>query len=306
MKIGIVGLGRMGAGIAERLLKNDHEVMAFNRHADKVAPIVALGGEHAASYRDFAALPKPRMVWTMVPAGEATDEVIFGPEGLSSVLEAGDIIIDGGNSHYTDTVKRSQQLLDKHGIRLLDAGTSGGLVGREQGYAVMVGGDKEAYEHVEPALKVIAQPGGLGHFGPSGAGHYVKMVHNGIEYGMMQSIAEGFDLLKNGQYKDDLDLSKLAELWQHGSIIESFLVGLAKNIFTENPKLENIEGYVAENGEGRWTVDAGKEIGIELPSIQLSLDVRAASREGKVNDTTRILAALRNEFGGHSIEKPKE
>ncbi len=302
MKIGIVGLGRMGAGITERLLAHKHQVMAYNRHADKVAPFVVLGGEHAANYADFAKLPQPRVVWVMVPAGEATEEVIFGSGGLTSVLQKGDIIIDGGNSHYTDTIERSQRLKNL-GINLLDCGTSGGLGGRDNGYCIMVGGDQPSYEHVEPILSVIAQPGGLGFFGPNGAGHYVKMVHNGIEYGMMQSIAEGLDLLKNGQFKG-IDLAKLVDVWQHGSIIQSYLVGLTKAIFEQNPKLEGIEGYVAENGEGRWTVEAGKEAGIPLPSIELSLQVRADSRSGKVSDTTRFLAAMRQLFGGHSIDKP--
>ncbi len=304
MKIGIVGLGRMGAGIAERLLKNGHEVMAFNRHPDKVAPIVALGGEHAKKYADFAKLPSPRVVWIMVPAGQATEEVIFGPEGVASVLEAGDIIIDGGNSHYTDTIERGQRLISNHNIHLLDCGTSGGLSGRNNGYCIMVGGDAASYIHVEPILAVIAQPGGIGHFGPGGAGHYVKMVHNGIEYGMMQSIAEGLDLLKNGQYKG-VDLAKLVNVWQHGSIIQSYLVGLTEEIFAKNPTLNGIEGYVAENGEGRWTVEAGKAANIPLPSIELSLKVRADSRAGQISDTTRFLAAMRQLFGGHSIDKPE-
>ena len=304
MKIGLVGLGRMGSGISERLLKNGHEVVVFNRHAEKAAPLVALGAEHAVSYSDFTNLPKPRIVWVMVPAGEATEEVIFGPEGLVHTLESGDIIIDGGNSHYTDTIAHSKRLAEEFGIRLLDCGTSGGLVGREKGYCVMVGGDEEAYKTFRPALEVIAQPGGFGHFGKSGAGHYVKMVHNGIEYGMMQSIAEGLALIKNGQYMG-VELPKLIEVWQHGSIIESFLVGLGKIIFEANPNLDGISGYIAENGEGRWTVDAAKEVNMEMPSIQLSLDIRAASREGKVSDTTRIVAALRQQFGGHSIEKPQ-
>ncbi|MFI5240556.1 MAG: phosphogluconate dehydrogenase (NAD(+)-dependent, decarboxylating) [Candidatus Saccharimonadia bacterium] len=304
MKIGLVGLGRMGTGISERLLKNGHEVVVFNRHAEKAAPLVALGAEHALRYSDFANLPKPRIVWVMVPAGEATEEVIFGPEGLVHTLEAGDIIIDGGNSHYTDTVAHSKKLTEEFGIHLLDCGTSGGLVGRERGYCVMVGGDEEAYKIFRPALDVIAQPGGYGYFGKSGAGHYVKMVHNGIEYGMMQSIAEGLALIKNGQYMG-VELPKLIEVWQHGSIIESFLVGLGKTIFEANPNLDGISGYIAENGEGRWTVDAAKEVNLEMPSIQLALDIRASSRDGKVSDTTRIVAALRQQFGGHSIEKPQ-
>lgn len=303
MKIGIVGLGRMGAGIAERLLKNDHQVLAYNRHADKVAPIVALGGEHAATLADFAKLPTPRVVWVMVPAGDATEAVIFGADGLTSILEPGDIIIDGGNSHYTDTMERGQRLLKNYQIQLIDCGTSGGLGGRLNGYCIMAGGDNASYAHVQPILSIIAQPGGLGHFGPTGAGHYVKMVHNGIEYGMMQSIAEGLDLLKNGQFKG-LDMAKLIDVWQHGSIVESYLVGLTHALFTQNPQLTGIEGFVAENGEGRWTVEAGQAAGIPLPSIALSLQVRADSRAGKVTDTTRFLAAMRQLFGGHSIEKP--
>lgn len=303
MKIGIVGLGRMGGGIAERLLAHKHQVMAYNRHADKIAPFVALGGEPASSLADFINLPVPRVVWVMVPAGEATEEVIFGSGGLSEVLQRGDIIIDGGNSRYTDTIDRSNRLANL-GIKLIDCGTSGGLGGRANGYCIMVGGDETAFHHVKPILTIIAQPGGLGYFGPSGAGHYVKMVHNGIEYGMMQSIAEGLDLLKNGQFKGQLDLAKLANVWQHGSIIQSYLVGLAQTIFTANPSLEGIEGYVSENGEGRWTVESGKEASIPLPSIELSLQVRAESRAGKVSDTTRILTAMRQLFGGHSIKKP--
>jgi 6-phosphogluconate dehydrogenase len=239
----------------------------------------------------------------MVPAGEATEDMIFGNEGLVNVLEPGDIIIDGGNSHYPDTVRRSKALLADHNIHLIDIGTSGGLSGRENGYCLMVGGDTESYQHIKPALETIAQPDGLELFGPSGAGHYVKMVHNGIEYGMMQAIAEGFDLLLHCEYAD-LDLAKAVDVWQHGSIVQSFLVGLAKNVFVETPHLEGIEGYVAENGEGRWTLESAKKHGVEMPALQTSLDVRAASRDGKVSDTTRMLAALRLQFGGHSIEKP--
>jgi 6-phosphogluconate dehydrogenase len=302
MKIGIVGLGRMGAGIAERLLAHHHEVMAFNRHSDKLEPILALGGERASTYSDFAHLPQPRIVWVMVPAGDATEEVIFGNGGLADTLQSGDIIIDGGNSKYTDTMERGHRL-KAQGIELVDCGTSGGLGGRTNGYCIMVGGSKESYLHVVSILKVIAQPGGLGHFGPTGAGHYVKMVHNGIEYGMMQSIAEGLNLLKNGQFKG-LDLEKLIDVWQHGSIVQSYLVGLTQDIFAANPELEGIEGYVAENGEGRWTVEAAEAAGIPVPSIKLSLDVRSDSRAGKVSDTTRFLAAMRQLFGGHSIDKP--
>ncbi len=301
MKIGIIGLGRMGSGLAQRLLEGGHEVMAYNRHADKVAPIVAAGGIQATAYADFKNLPTPRVVWVMVPAGEAVDEVVFGPSGLTSVLEPGDIIVDGGNSHYTDTVKRSQKLAD-HKIILVDIGTSGGLGGRKNGYCLMVGGTKEAFDHIEPALKTIAQKDGYGFFGDSGAGHYTKMVHNAIEYGMMQSIAEGCALLMEGEFRD-VSLAKAADVWQHGSIIQSYLVGLIENIFTDNPTLDGIPGIVNENGEARWTVEAAKRLGVELPSIELSLHVRADSQAGKVTNTTKILAALRNQFGGHSFEK---
>ncbi len=302
MKIGIIGLGKMGAGIAERLQKAGHDVMAYNRSAEKVEPIVAAGGTRATTYNDFVALPTPRVVWLMVPAGEVVDEVLFADGGLASVLEAGDIIIDGGNSHYTDTVARGQKLA-KQNLHLVDVGTSGGLGGRVNGYCLMVGGDPNALKTAKPIFEAIAQPGGYGHFGGSGAGHYVKMVHNAIEYGMMQSIAEGFALLKGCEYAD-LDLEKTADVWQHGSIVQSYLVGLAKNIFAQNPTLAGIDGYVAENGEARWTVEAAKKNNIDIPSVELALKVRADSATGKVSDTTRILAALRQQFGGHSIERP--
>jgi 6-phosphogluconate dehydrogenase len=303
MKLGIIGLGRMGTGIAERLLEGGHEVVAWNRHADKVQPLVDKGATRAETIADFKNLPAPRVVWAMVPAGEATEEVIFGENGLASTLEPGDIIIDGGNSHYTDSVAHSKRLLADHNIHLIDIGTSGGLSGRENGYCLMVGGDTGSYEHIKPALESIDQSGGLGHFGPAGAGHYVKMVHNAIEYGMMQSMAEGFDLLMHCEYAD-LDLHQVADVWQHGSIVESFLIGLCRNVFATNPHLDGIEGYVAENGEARWTVEAAKAHHVTLPSVELALKVRADSQTGTVTDTTRILAALRQEFGGHSIEKP--
>jgi 6-phosphogluconate dehydrogenase len=301
MNIGIIGLGRMGSGLAHRLLEGGHEVLAYNRSQDKVTPIVEAGGKQVKTLEDFKQLPTPRVVWVMLPAGEVTEEIIFGDGGLTSILEKGDILIDGGNSHYTDTITRALRLR-KHGIEMLDIGTSGGLGGRENGYCLMIGGPKEAYDHITPVLGTIAQPEGYGYFGTSGAGHYTKMVHNAIEYGMMQSIAEGCALLMEGEFRD-VSLAKAANVWQHGSIVQSYLVGLIEQIFTENPTLKGVPGVVNENGEARWTVEAAKRLGVELPSIELSLQVRRESQEGKVTNTTKILASLRNKFGGHSFEK---
>ncbi len=301
MQIVVVGLGKMGMGIAERLHAGGHEVFGVDPNTANTAALETMGGHALASAADIASLEGRKIVWLMIPSGDPVEQAVFGPAGLSGMLKAEDIIIDGGNSRYTDSVRRAATLAE-HGIVLLDVGTSGGLSGRMEGYCLMVGGPEAAYHDCESIWAAVGQPGGFLRAGASGAGHYVKMVHNAIEYGMMQSLSEGLALIRDGQYPET-DLAALTDVWQHGGIIQSNLTGLAQRVFATNPGLEGIDGFVADNGEARWTIEAAQEKGIAVPSVELAVAVRAASREGKTSTTTKILAALRNQFGGHSINK---
>lgn len=297
MKIGLIGLGRMGAFMAERLLLNGHEVCANNRSHDKIKLIEEKGAEGAYSLEELTdKLPSPRVIWMMVPSGETVQKTI---DSLIPLISEGDIIIDGGNSYYKDSVRRYRQLKEL-GINYLDAGTSGGIWGLKNGYCVMVGGDKNVFKYCEPLFKSLAPADGYKYTGESGSGHYVKMIHNGIEYGMMQAFAEGFELMHASDYK--IDLQGVANLWSKGSVVRSWLLELLDNALKEDNNLSAIKDYVEDSGEGRWTVMDGIEKSIPLPVITESLFARFRSRQEE-SFGAKILAALRNEFGGHAITK---
>ncbi len=294
MRLGMVGLGRMGAGMARRLLRAGHEVVVHDLSRDAMAALVADGAEARDSVDAVVdALEAPRVVWVMVPAGRPTDTAI---RTAAARMDAGDVVIDGGNSDHRDTITRSAALLDD-GVHLLDVGTSGGVWGLDEGYCLMAGGDPQAYALAEPALASLATDGGLAHVGPTGSGHYVKMVHNGVEYGLMQAYAEGFELLRSGPF--DVDEAGVAELWRHGSVVRSWLLDLASRALREDPGLERLAGYVEDSGEGRWTVETALQHAVPVPAISAALFARFASRR---QDTfgNRMLAALRQQFGGHA------
>ncbi len=300
MKIGFVGLGKMGFNMVEHLLELGHEVVAFDLSAEAVTAIAAKGATAASSLQHLVGeLATPRVVWMMVPAGHPVDAVL---DGLTPFLKAGDIVIDGGNSRYTDSVARAEKLR-KQGIRMLDIGTSGGLDGARHGACMMAGGDREAYDHVEPMLRDLCVENGYGYMGASGSGHFVKMVHNGIEYGMMQAIGEGFDLLRASGY--DLDNQNVARVWSNGSVIRGWLMDLAGKAFAQDNDLGWLGGKVADSGEGRWTVEAAIDLGVAVPIISGSLFRRFRSQNDE-NFSDKVVAALRHEFGGHAYEKPGE
>lgn len=301
MKIAIQGLGRMGMQIARKLSESDHQVVAHNRSREPIDEAVSYGAMPA--YDKQAVIEffggEQVVLWIMLPAETVDTQV---EEWLSTVPK-GSILIDGGNSDYRLTRKLAQKVA-KAGSALLDVGTSGGVWGYQNGFSMMVGGDDTAaFQALEPALKTLAAPdGAYAHFGTNGAGHYVKMVHNAVEYGMMESLAEGYRMLKEGPY-DKLDLAAAGEVWQHHSVITSWLNQLSRDALRENPTLEGIDGYVAESGEARWALETANERGIPMPSIQAAFDVRLASQQGEVNFATKLLAAMRNKFGGHELNK---
>jgi 6-phosphogluconate dehydrogenase len=299
MKTGIIGLGKMGGNMSERLLKDKHEVVAFDLNIDAVKNVVNMGGAGAKTTEELVKqLEPPRVIWMMVPAGDPVQNTI---DKLVPMLDKGDIIIDGGNSNFRDSRLRAHYLNEK-GIHYLDAGTSGGIWGLKEGYCVMVGGDEGAFKHCESIFKTLAPTDGYLYTGPSGSGHYVKMIHNGIEYGLMQSYAEGFEIMHNSDY--DIDLAKVSKLWGHGSVVRSWLLELLTDVF-ENNKLDCIKGYVPDSGEGRWTIAEAIEKNVPAPIITNSLLVRLRSRQDE-SYGAKILAALRNEFGGHAVKKQKE
>ena len=296
MRIAMVGLGKMGLNMTRRLLRGGHEVVAADRSANAVREAAREGALPAASVADAVAiLSPPRVVWLMVPAGPPVDENV---ELLAGTLEAGDVVVDGGNSLYKEAPRRAKRLAER-GVRFLDAGTSGGIWGLAEGYCLMVGGDEDAFRVVNPILATLAPPGGYAHMGPHGAGHFVKMVHNGIEYGMMQSYAEGFELLSSAPFS--LDLRAIASLWNQGSVVRSWLLELAERALEKDPGLSGLSPYVDDSGEGRWTVEQSIEAGVPLPSIALSLYMRFFSRQDN-SFAMRMLAALRKEFGGHAVK----
>ena len=297
MKIGMVGLGRMGGNMAQRLVEGGHEVVGFNRSSQAVEKLVDLGGIGASSVEDLVSkLEPPRVVWAMVPAGRPTSATI---ETLTGLLDRDDVIVDGGNSRYTDSIERARRLSDK-GIHFVDAGTSGGIWGLREGYCLMVGASPDAFARLEPVLRTLAPEDGYAHVGPPGAGHFVKMVHNGIEYGLMQAYGEGFELLRSSDL--GLDLSQIAELWRHGSVVRSWLLDLAASALSRDPDLEELSGFVQDSGEGRWTVETAIENAVPAPTIALSLMARFASRQEE-SFSNKLLAALRREFGGHAVKQ---
>ena len=299
MQLAMVGLGKMGGNMTERLLRAGHKVVAFDRADDAVTKYAKLGATAATSLGDaLKKLVAPRIVWIMVPAGKPVDDTIAE---LRGGLSEGDIIIDGGNSNFHDTQRRGKEL-EKHGIALIDCGTSGGIWGLEKGYCLMVGGEKRAVLRCEPVFKALAQEGGYQHVGPTGAGHYVKMIHNGIEYGLMQSYAEGYEILHASKDYPDLDLAAIGELWQHGSVVRSWLNELAVSALSKDPDLEQLKGFVTDSGEGRWTVQEAIDLDVPAPLITLSLLTRFRSRQAD-SWSAKLLAALRNEFGGHAVKK---
>ncbi|HEX8850460.1 MAG TPA: decarboxylating 6-phosphogluconate dehydrogenase [Gemmatimonadaceae bacterium] len=298
MRVAMIGLGKMGGNMTARLLRKGHEVVAFDRSDEAVKRATALGARAASDLKSVvAALEAPRVVWIMVPAGAPVDETI---EALVPTLARGDIIIDGGNSRYSDTMRRAKSLAER-GIEFVDAGTSGGVWGLENGYCLMVGGSDRAISICEPIFTALSEAGGYAHVGPSGAGHYVKMVHNGIEYGMLQAYAEGYEILHAS--KDfDLDLAKIAALWNHGSVVRSWLNELAERAFAKDASLADLKGWVADSGEGRWTVQEATDLDVPAPVIALSLIMRLRSRQ-EDSFGAKVIAALRNEFGGHAVKQ---
>ena len=297
MDIGIVGLGRMGSGVAERLLKAGHRVVAYNRSYEKTEALTHQGAKGAHSLAELVnALPSPRAIWFYLPAGTVINEYI---EEISPLLSEGDVLIDGGNTNFNDSVNHGS-ILAKKGVRFLDAGTSGGLAGREDGYCLMIGGDKEAYERLLPLWQAVSTDKGYAYMGPAGSGHYVKMVHNAIEYGMMQAYGEGLQLLHSSQFGEMLDLSVVAELWQHGSIIRSYLGELLQKQLSNDPHLEKIAPRIEDNGEGMWSIQEALKVGVSLPVITSALFARFKSRDDS-QLSERTVAILRNAFGGHAI-----
>ena len=300
MELAMIGLGRMGANMAERLVRGGHTVRGYDpgeaaRQQAEARGIVP----HANLQNAVAALPAPRVVWLMVPAGQVVDDTIAQ---LRPLLATGDTVIDGGNSNYKDTQRRGAQLAEA-GIHYIDCGTSGGVWGLAEGYSLMIGGDAGAVARLQPVFATLAPTPetGWGHVGPSGAGHFAKMIHNGIEYGMMQAYAEGFAILKHKQAMD-FDLGTLAEIWRHGSVVRSWLLDLTADALKKNPQMDGIAPYVADSGEGRWTVAEAIDLNVSAPVITLSLLERLRSRDDD-SYADKLLAAMRNEFGGHAVKQ---
>ena len=298
MQLAMIGLGKMGGNMVERFMRRGHSVVAFDRTPAVVAKYQVLGAIPAADLAEVVGkLTGPRVIWIMVPAGKPVDETIAT---LLPHLSKGDILIDGGNSLYKDSMARAERLATD-GIRFIDSGTSGGIWGLENGYCLMVGGEREAVAHCEPIFTALAQEGGYAHVGPAGAGHFVKMVHNGIEYALLQGYAEGYEILAASKRFPGLDLHQIAELWQHGSVVRSWLNELAVNAFSKDAKLSALKGYVADSGEGRWTVAEAIDEDVPAPVITLSLLMRLRSRQ-EDSFSAKVIAALRNEFGGHAVK----
>jgi 6-phosphogluconate dehydrogenase len=295
MELGFIGLGRMGTNMVRRLLRDKHHIVAYNRTAEKTREIMTEGSDGAFSLQELAGmLARPRAVWVMVPSGDATESMI---DELLKVLEPGDTIVDGGNSNFHDSVRRHAKVAAA-GLHFVDAGVSGGVWGLQIGYCLMVGGEPEPVKRLEPVFRTLAPEDGYLHCGGPGSGHYVKMVHNGIEYGMMQAYAEGFELLHASDYT--LDLSAIAGMWMHGSVVRSWLLELAASALSQDQDLTHLRGYVEDSGEGRWTVQEAIDKDVPAPVITLSLMARFRSRQDD-SYQAKVLAALRNEFGGHAV-----
>jgi 6-phosphogluconate dehydrogenase len=297
MQLGMIGLGRMGGNMTERLLRDRHEVVVYDRSPDAIAASSRLGATASSGLDDLVAkLAAPRVIWIMVPAGAPVDSTIAL---LQPLCARGDILIDGGNSNYHDTIRRGEALAAA-GLELVDSGTSGGVWGLENGYCLMIGGSERAFAQCEPVFRTLAPKDGYARVGPTGAGHYVKMIHNGIEYGMLQAYAEGYELL-HGSSRFGLDLHQIAAVWNRGSVVRSWMNELAERAFAGDPALEGLEGYVEDSGEGRWTVQEGIDLAIPTPVIALSLMARFRSRQEE-SFGAKVIAALRREFGGHRVK----
>lgn len=307
MQIALIGLGKMGGNMVKRLLGGGHKVVAYDRDAAAVEKLVKEGATGASSLQDLVAkMSAPRAVWVMVPSGGPTEATI---SELAKLMSPNDIVIDGGNSNFRDSIRHAKELAEKN-LRFIDVGTSGGIWGLANGYCMMVGGDESAYKHIEPALKTLAphtpaqgdQPEkyGVSYFGKAGAGHFVKMVHNGVEYAMMQAYAEGFELLKASEY--GLDLYQITKVWNQASVVRSWLLELAEDAFKKDPNLDQLKAYVDDSGEGRWTVNECVAHAVPAPTIAAALFARFVSRQDN-SFAMRVLAALRNEFGGHAVKK---
>lgn len=302
MQIAMVGLGRMGMNMAKRVLNGGHQVVAYNRTPQKTEQMIKKGATGAFSIPEVVEkLSKPRVIWIMLPAGQTVDDHI---DQFRDLLSPGDIIVDGGNSYYKDDIRRSDHLANKE-ILYMDVGVSGGVWGLEKGYCLMVGGPKEIYEYLEPLFKTLAPKDGYLFCGEPGAGHFVKMVHNGIEYGMMQAYGEGFDILEASRYSESLDYAEVSHLWNQGSVVRSWLLELAEDAFKKDERLSDILGYVEDSGEGRWTVQQAIDSGVSAPVIALSLMRRFRSQD-QDPFSDRVVAALRREFGGHAVVNAKK
>ncbi len=300
MDLAMVGLGKMGLNMGTRLVRGGHRVVGYDQSADSVAAAGQNGIQGAASLEEaLKKLPVPRIVWIMVPAGAPTDDTVTQ---LANLLSKGDVVIDGGNSNYKDSMRRAD-VLDAKGIDFVDSGTSGGIWGLEEGYSLMLGGKAEVVERLRPIFETLApaKDRGWGYVGPHGAGHFVKMVHNGIEYGMMQAFAEGFDIMR-AKSEFTLDLAKVAEIWRYGSVVRSWLLDLTARALEADPTLSDLEPWVEDSGEGRWTVSEAIDHAVPAPVITLALQMRFASRD-RENFAARLLAAMRHQFGGHAVKK---
>ncbi len=297
MQLAMIGLGRMGGNMVRRLVQGGHELVVYDSSADAVKAHVATGVKGAKDLADVARRLTPRrVVWVMVPAGAPVDNTI---DQLVPHLAAGDIVIDGGNSNFRDSLRRAKAL-EAQGIEFVDAGTSGGIWGLTQGYCLMIGASTPAFRHCEPIFRTLAPEDGYAHVGPPGAGHYVKMVHNGIEYGLLQAYAEGYEILHASKHFT-LDLGQIAKLWNHGSVVRSWLNELAERVFARDGQLAAIRGYVEDSGEGRWTVEEAMHLDVPAPVITMSLLARFRSRQQE-SFGAKVIAALRNEFGGHAVQ----
>ncbi len=298
MELGLIGLGRMGKGMALRLLRSGHRVVVTNRSPGPIKELEAAGAVGAYSLEELVgALAAPRAIWIMLPAGDVTEQAIAA---LTPLLAPGDTIVDGGNTNFNDDLRRAAEL-KTHGINYVDQGTSGGIWGLEKGFCLMVGGDPEVVRRLEPIFTALAPQDGYLHCGPVGSGHFVKMVHNGVEYGMMQAYAEGFEILR-AKREFTLDLHKIARVWNHGSVVRSWLLELAEAAFRQDPDLAGIKGYVEDSGEGRWTIQTAIDLDVPAPVITLSLFERFHSRQPE-SFAAKVLAALRAGFGGHAVKK---
>lgn len=297
MKIGMIGLGKMGGNMTERLMKRGHEVVVYNRTQDAIDRYAKKGAIPAKSVKDLVRkLPNKKVVWLMVPAGKPVDQNI---RELKAVIKKGDVIIDGGNSEWRDSQRRAKSLKPK-GIQFVDCGVSGGIWGLKEGYCLMYGGDKSTCAYVEPIFKALAPKNGYLYCGSEGSGHFVKMVHNGIEYGLLQAYAEGFAVLEKSEF--DLDLRAISHVWQFGSVVRSWILELAERVYKEDPKLDDLEPYVWDSGEGRWTVEAAINLNVPAPIMTASLIARLQSRDTD-SFSMKTIAALRNQFGGHAVKK---